>query len=161
MRLPPKALRQLAQLKSAHYRIYADEHRDASLAELSTLTGIDLDQVEALLRADAGARSSDEPIAGLEGEIGTLGDLLEDPLSNDQYEEALDGIAGQQLRALLGHLTDRERDVIDSRFGFERPVERLNAISSRLGISAERVRQIEERALAKMRQGRSPSADRG
>jgi RNA polymerase sigma factor (sigma-70 family) len=154
VRLPPKALRQLAQLKSAHYRIYADEHRDASLAELSTLTGIDLDQVEALLRADAGARSSDEPIGGLEGEIGTLGDLLEDPLSNDQYEEALDGIAGQQLRALLGHLTDRERDVIDSRFGFERPVEKLNVIGSRLGISAERVRQIEERALAKMRQGR-------
>ena len=35
LRLPPKALRQLAQLKSEHYRIYADEHRDASLAELA------------------------------------------------------------------------------------------------------------------------------
>jgi RNA polymerase sigma factor (sigma-70 family) len=153
MRLPPKALRQLAQLKSAHYQIYADEHRDASQAELSTSTEIGLDQVEALVRADASTRSTDEPIAGLEGELGTLGDLLEDPLSNDQYEQALDSIAGSQLRALLEHLSERERDIIDARFGFDRPVENLTAIGSRLGISAERVRQIEERALAKMRQG--------
>jgi RNA polymerase primary sigma factor len=154
LRIPPKAVRQLAQLKSEHYRIYTDEHRDASLAELATSTEIDLDQVEALLRADASTRSIDEPIGGLEGEIGTLGDLLADPLSNDQYEEALDSIAGQQLRALLGHLTGRERDIIDSRFGFERPAEKLTAIGSRLGISAERVRQIEGRALTKMRQQR-------
>ena len=153
LRLPPKALRQLAQLKSAHYGIYADEHRDASLAELSASTDIDLDQVEALLRADASTRSIDEPIGGLDGEIGTLGDLLADPLSSDQYEEALDSIAGRQLRALLGHLSERERDIIDSRFGFERSAENLTEIGSRLGISAERVRQIEERALTKMRQG--------
>jgi RNA polymerase sigma factor (sigma-70 family) len=152
LRLPPKALRQLAQLKSAHYGIYAREHRDASLAELSAATDIDLDQVEALLRADASTRSIDEPIGGLEGEIGSLGDLLADPLSNDQYEEALDSIAGQQLRALLGHLSERERDIIDSRFGFERPTETLTEVGSRLGVSAERVRQIEERALTKMRQ---------
>jgi RNA polymerase sigma factor (sigma-70 family) len=153
LRLPPKALRQLAQLKSEHYRIYADEHRDPSLAELSTSTAIDPDQVEALVRADASTRSLDEPIGGLEGEIGTLGDLLNDPLSHDRYEEALDSIAGGQVRALLGHLTERERDIIDSRFGFERPAENLTAIGARLGISAERVRQIEERALTKMRQG--------
>lgn len=153
LRLPPKALRQLAQLKSEHYRIYADEHRDASAAELAASTDIDLDQVEALLRTDAATRSLDESVAGLDGEIGTLGDLLADPLSTEQYEEALDGIAGQQLRALLGHLTERERDIIDSRFGFARPAEKLTTIGSRLGISAERVRQIEERALTKMRQG--------
>jgi RNA polymerase sigma factor (sigma-70 family) len=62
----------------------------------------------------------------------------------------------QQLRALLGHLTERERDIIDSRFGFERPAEKLTTIGSRLGISAERVRQIEERALTKMRQRTQP-----
>jgi RNA polymerase sigma factor (sigma-70 family) len=159
LRVPPKALRQLAQLKSAHYRIHADEHRDATLAELADSTEIDLDQVEALLRADASTRSIDEPVGGLEGELGTLGDLLEDPLSADQYEEALDSIAGRQLRALLGHLSERERDIIDARFGFERPAEKLTTIGSRLGISAERVRQIEERALTKMRQQSRPQTE--
>ncbi len=122
------------------------------MAELADSTAIDREQVEALLRADAATRSIDEPVAGLEGEIGTLGDLLEDPLSAEQYEEVLDGIAGRQLRALLGHLTEREREIVDARFGFERPAEKLTAIGSRLGISAERVRQIEERALTKLRQ---------
>jgi DNA-directed RNA polymerase sigma subunit (sigma70/sigma32) len=50
----------------------------------------------------------------------------------------LDSIAGRQLRALLGHLTEREREIVDSRFGFERPAEKRTAIGSRLGISAER-----------------------
>jgi RNA polymerase sigma factor (sigma-70 family) len=152
LRLPPKALRQLAQLKSAHSQIYAREHRDASLSELASSTDIELGQVEALLRADASTRSLDEPITGLEGEIGTLGDLLEDPLSNDEYEETLDAIAAEQMRALLTHLTEREREIVDSRFGFGRPAEKLTAVGARLGISAERVRQIEERALTKMRQ---------
>lgn len=47
----------------------------------------------------------------------------------------------------------REREIIESRFSFGKPAEKLTAIGSRLGISAERVRQIEERALAKMRRG--------
>jgi RNA polymerase sigma factor (sigma-70 family) len=152
-RLPPKALRQLAQLKSEHDRIYSDERRDASLAEVADNTQIGLRQAQALLRSDASTRSLDEPLATLDGELGTLGDLLEDPLSALEYEEALDGIAGRQLRALLGHMTEREREIVNARIGLERPAESLTTIGSRLGISAERVRQIEERALAKMRQG--------
>jgi RNA polymerase primary sigma factor len=69
-RLPPKALRQLAQLKSEHHRIYTDWHRDASVAELAGATAIDPDQVEALLRADAHPRSVDEPVGGLAGATG-------------------------------------------------------------------------------------------
>src|SRR6266516_3046512 len=129
-RLPPQALSQLQQLQHEHQRIYAEEHRDASVAELAESTAIDRDQVEALRRADAATRSIDEPVAGLDGELGTLGDLLGDPLSSDQYEEVLDSIAGRQLRALLGHLTEREREIVDARFGFERPAERLTAIGS-------------------------------
>jgi RNA polymerase primary sigma factor len=153
LRLPPKALRQLAQLKSEHQRIYTQEHRQAGTAELAELIQARRDQVEALLAADAQTRSIDEPVAGTEDELGTLGDLLEDPLSAAVYEEVLDAVAGEQLLALLGRLTDRERDVVNARFGFDRPPENLTAIGERLGVSAEQVRQVEERALAKLRQG--------
>jgi RNA polymerase sigma factor (sigma-70 family) len=63
----------------------------------------------------------------------------------------IDAVAGRQLRALLSRLTDRERDVVNARFGFDAPVEKLGEVGERLGVSAERVRQIEERALAKLR----------
>jgi RNA polymerase primary sigma factor len=151
LRLPPKALRQLAELRSEHRRIYAEERRDASAAELARTTSIGLDQVESLLRADARSRSLDEPVEGTEGEVGSVGDLLDDPVSADAFEDVLDEVAGEQLRSLLGRLSDRERDVLAARFGFDRPPERLAQIGERLGISAERVRQIEERALSKLR----------
>jgi RNA polymerase primary sigma factor len=101
--------------------------------------------------ADARERSLDEPIWSGEAELGTLGDLLEDPLSAAAYEDVVDAVAGEQLRALLSRLTERERDVVRSRFGFDAPAERLSEVGERLGVSAERVRQIEERALAKLR----------
>jgi RNA polymerase sigma factor (sigma-70 family) len=155
LRLPRAALRQLAHLKAEHERIYAREQRDASLAELASRTGIDLAQAEALLRVDPRPRSLDETVPGSEGEVGTLGTLLEDPVAADDYEEVLDTVAGTQLRALLSRLTEREREIVDARFGFGRPQERLVEIGERLGISAERVRQLEQRALAKLRHAAS------
>jgi RNA polymerase primary sigma factor len=151
MRLPPKALRQLSQLKSEHQRIYQGERRSAKIGELATRTNIELKQAEALLTADARPRSLDEPIENTQGELGTMGDLLEDPLSAAAYEDVVDAVAGEQLRALLSRLTEREREVVQARFGFDVPAEKLSEVGERLGVSAERVRQIEERALAKLR----------
>ena len=151
MRLPPKALRQLSLLKSEHQRIYQGERRSAGIAELADRTSIDLEQAEALLTADARPRSLDEPFENTEGELGTMGDLLDDPLSAAAYEDVVDAVAGEQLRALLARLTEREREVVQARFGFEVPAEKLSEVGERLGVSAERVRQIEERALAKLR----------
>jgi RNA polymerase sigma factor (sigma-70 family) len=151
MRLPPKALRQLSQLKSEHQRIYQGEHRSAKIGELADRTNIDLEQAEALLNADARPRSLDDQVENTAGELGTMGDLLEDPLSAAAYEDVVDAVAGEQLRALLARLTEREREVVQARFGFDAPAEKLSEVGERLGLSAERVRQIEERALAKLR----------
>jgi RNA polymerase sigma factor (sigma-70 family) len=151
LRLPPKALRQLAHLKSEHERVYAREHREPSTRELAERASLGLDQTEALLAADATTRSLDEPVVAGEGEIGALGELLTDPVSADAYEDVLDAIAGSQLRALLARLTEQERDIVNARFGFDRPAEKLVEVGERLGVSAERVRQIEARALTKLR----------
>jgi len=151
-RLPPKALRQLSQLKSEHQRIYQAERRSAGIGELAERTNLDLEQARALAAADARVRSLDEPVEGGEGEVGSLGDLLEDPLSAEVYEQVVESVAGAQLRALLARLTDRERHVVRARFGFGGAPQRLAEIGEQLGVSAERVRQIEERALAKLRQ---------
>ena len=153
-RLPPKALRQLSRLKSEHHHIYQREQRSAGVRELAERTSIDLEQANALAAADARVRSLDERVDGDDGDLGSLGDLLEDPLSAEAYEQVVETVAGEQLRALLSRLTDRERDVVRARFGFDGESQKLVEIGEELGISAERVRQIEERALAKLRRGR-------
>lgn len=151
-RLPPKALRQLSQLKSEHQRIYQAEQRSAGVAELAVRTEINLEQANALVAADAHVRSLDEPF-GHDGEIGSMGDLIEDPLSAGVYEDVIDTVASEQLRDVLSRLTEREREIVRARFGFDGPPEKLIDIGERLGLSAERVRQIEDHALAKLRRG--------
>ena len=152
LRLPPRALRQLAQLKSEHGRMYAESHREPTLDEVASRVGIDRAQAEALVRADERHRSLSEPVEGTDGEVGLLGDVLEDPVSAHDYEAVVEAIAGAQLRTLLGRLSARERDIVAARFGLDdRPAERLSDIGERLGVSTERVRRLEERALAKLR----------
>ena len=113
----------------------------------------DRSQASALAAADARVRSLDETIAAADGRLGALGDLLGDSLSASEYEAVIDAVAGEQLHALLARLTEREREIVRARFGFAGPAETLVEIGQRLGLSAERVRQIEERALAKLRRG--------
>jgi RNA polymerase sigma factor (sigma-70 family) len=157
LRLPPKALGQLSQLKSSHRAFHVREGREPTVPELSQESGIALEQVQALLRADRLPRRLSDSIEGVEAEIGMVGELLHDPVSSDAYEAVLDSLAGTQVRSLLARLTQREQDVLASRFGLDgHRRERLAEIGARLGISAERVRQIEELALAKLRHAAAP-----
>ena len=112
-RLPPKALQQLSQLRSEQQRIYQSEHRSAGVAELAERTRLTRAQAESLVAADGRVRSLDEPVETGAGQVGAPGDLLEDPLSAEAYEQVIDSVAGEQLRALLARLTEApQRDMI-------------------------------------------------
>jgi RNA polymerase sigma factor (sigma-70 family) len=113
--------------------------------------------VDELLALERPPRSIEEPISGSEGELGVFGELLVDPLAQDAYEQLLDRSEVEQVRALLGSLGDRERMILRARYGLDGPQQSLREVGEGIGLSAERVRQIENRALAKLRAG----ADRG
>jgi RNA polymerase primary sigma factor len=158
--LSDRALRQLARMKDFH-RAYVQargrEPTSQELAEGSDLTG---EQVASLIASDQPARAIDEPLPGEDGSVGTFGELLVDPIAQDEYERVLDEIEVNQLRSLLSGLSDRERMVLRARYGLDGGREQtLREIAGRLGLSAERVRQIEQRALGKLRAAVSaPSA---
>jgi RNA polymerase primary sigma factor len=110
-----------------------------------------IDQVANLLAADRPPKALDEEVEGEEGQIGTFGELIADPLAEDEYEQVITSIASSQLRDLLSGLSDRERAVLTARFGLDGDAESLRDIARRLGVSGERVRQLENRALGKLR----------
>jgi RNA polymerase sigma factor (sigma-70 family) len=145
--LSDRALRHLSRLKQAHGDAVRETGREPSRGTLAERTGLGAEQVDALLNAGRPAHSLDEPLP--EG-VGAFGDLLADPLAEDEYERVLDTLQTQQLIELLAELSDRERDILHARHGLEGDAESLRDIGGRLGLSAERVRQLERRALAKL-----------
>jgi RNA polymerase primary sigma factor len=148
--LSDRALRQLARVKDAHRSALSEGGGEPALAELAARSGLTEQQVGGLLAADRPAHSIDEPVAGEEGAIGRFGDLLADPLAEGEYERVLDAMEVEQLHGLLAGLSDREREILGARHGVDGPEQSLREIGGRLGMSAERVRQLERRALGKL-----------
>lgn len=151
MVLSDRALRQLSQLKRAHGEYLAEHGREPSGNELADRTGLSHAQVGEMLALERVPQSMDEPVQGADGDLGAFGELLADPLAGDAYEELLDRSEIEQIRALLGSLNDRERMILRARYGLGGREESLRDIGERIGLSGERVRQIEQRALGKLR----------
>jgi RNA polymerase sigma factor (sigma-70 family) len=148
--LSDRALRHLARLKSAHREVVQASGHEPSRSALAERAGLTLDQVDDLLATDRPSRSLEEPVQGHDGDVGTFGDLLVDPLAEDEYERVLGAIHVRELHSLLAGLSDRERAVLRARYGLDGEEQSLRDVGERLGLSGERVRQIERRALGKL-----------
>jgi RNA polymerase primary sigma factor len=148
--LSDRALRQLSRLKDAHRQALNESGREPPREELAARAGLQPDQVDNLLAIARPPRSTEEPVATEEGAVGTFGDLIADPLAEGEYERALNALEEQQLLALLAALSERERMILRARFGLDGEEQSLRQIADRLGVSAERVRQLERRALSKL-----------
>lgn len=149
--LSDRALRQLSQLKRAHGDYLAEHGREPSGNELAASTGLTHVQVGEILALERVPQSMDEPVQGIEGELDAFGELLADPLASDAYEQLLDHSEIEQVRALLGSLNERERMILRARYGLDGSEQSLRDVGERIGLSGERVRQIEQRALGKLR----------
>jgi RNA polymerase primary sigma factor len=154
--LSDRALRQLSQLKRAHGDYLARHGREPSGNELAASTGLSHAQVGEMLALGRVPQSMDAPVQGAEGELGAFGELLADPLATDAYEQLLDHAEIEQMRALLGSLNERERTILRARYGLDGTEQSLRDVGERMGLSAERVRQIEQRALGKLRAAAGP-----
>lgn len=152
VRLPTHVLWDIHALKEARGAVAVSEGREATAPELERALGWTPGRLEDVSRAERPALSLDAPFSGDEGEVDRLGDLIADPLSEQRFAEVLDEASTPAVRALLSTLSERERQVLAWRFGegTDEPLT-LHQVGRRLGISAERVRQIENRALAKLR----------
>jgi RNA polymerase primary sigma factor len=151
MAISDHAARGLARVKGAR-RDYVQAHgAEPSGAQLAAATGFSRTQLDDLLAVERAPRSIEEAVAVVEGGTATVGDLVADPGAEREYEAVLDKLELKGIRELAGQLDDRERTVLWGHYGLDRPAQTLSRIGAGLGLTAERVRQIEAGALDKLR----------
>jgi RNA polymerase sigma factor (sigma-70 family) len=149
--LSDRAVRQLARIKAARSRFAQDHGREPSLSELAVATGLSRDQIGQLIAAERRPRALEEPIDRDDGTRCAFGDQLADPCGEDAYEGVTWRAHVHELPRLLDTLSDRERAVVCAHYGLDGPAQTLRELAGTLGVSAERVRQIEQTALEKLR----------
>jgi RNA polymerase primary sigma factor len=134
--------------KKLRGRMVAEPGR-AELAEELGLSPIEIDRLVSTMTPIV---STHAPIAGTDSL--TLDDALADESLTDPGDTLDRSVVEREMHALLDDLEPRERTVIECRFGLgEEPVQTLQVIGQRLGLSRERVRQIEAKALERLRRG--------
>ena len=151
VRVPSPLLDQQRALKRLEESRRAFSSKEPSVAELAERMGLSLEDAADLERSLTAEVSTHVPVGGTDDLW--LEDTLEAPEDED-LDANHDGAALRRTLAdVLPALDQRAREVIDARFGLSgEPVASLAQIGARLGVSRERVRQIERRALEQLRE---------
>jgi RNA polymerase primary sigma factor len=148
IRLPVHVELLLGRFKREQQRLTQALERPPTMEELAAALGTSLEQVEELEELRLQPVSLETPI----GEGGHLSDLVADPSADPSQALATLFRARADLVTVLDDLAANERTVLRRRFGLEGdPPEKLEAIGQRLGLTRERIRQIEGAGLRKLR----------
>jgi RNA polymerase sigma factor (sigma-70 family) len=157
IRLPVHAGDELARLQKTRTKLESELGRTPTLHELAEALDTPEAKVTELLRHAAEPVSLSE-LVGEDGET-ELGDLIEDRSAESPFDAAASSLLANEVEKLLSILDEREREILRLRFGLDRGEPRTpEEVGALFSLTRERIRQIESKALARLRH---PSADRG
>ena len=151
VRLPLNKVGLTNRINKAFQQLEQQYEREPSLEELSELLDIGIDEISASLSMNSRHLSVDSPLA--EGEESTLIDVLANPNAERADEQIghIDSLR-QEIDRSLNTLTERQQEVLRLFFGIgvDHPIS-LEDIGERFGLTRERVRQIKDKAITKLR----------
>src|SRR5438132_2701662 len=151
IRLPVHAVELLTRVMRAERDMQAETGDMPSIEMIAQFLGLDVERIIEARRAAQTPLSIEAPL-GDDSDM-TRGDLLGDETAGQAAHRAVEKQElSQRLTEALDSLDPRERKIIQMRFGLERGDERtLSEVAEMMGVSRERIRQIEQAALAKLR----------
>ena len=150
IRLPVHMVDIVRTVHDTDARLTEELHRRPTPSEISEASGLPIDRVKAAIEAPTDTVSLDRPV-GEDGDS-ELHEFVIDARSPDPFFETAEVLRNEQLERALGYLDERERTIIELRFGLgEEEPWTLSAVGQLLDMTRERVRQIESRGLAKLR----------
>jgi RNA polymerase primary sigma factor len=153
IRLPVHVTEMVTRLRRAAHELQQKLLREPTEEELGQALNMPAERVRKILDMARHPASLDAPME--EGEDSFLGDFIEDERTGGPEEEASRQMLKEQVDDILRKLTDRERQILQMRYGLtdDRP-RTLEEVAKEFGITRERIRQIETRILRKLRYAR-------
>ncbi len=150
IRIPVHLVEAMNKIKRVERLLVQRLGRDPSVDELAVAVELPVERLEEFRRLAVDPASLDAPVG--EDSLGSVGDLIEDDNATVPLEAAAYLMLRQHLTIVLEELGERERTVIERRFGLHgAQPQTLEQVGEDLGLTRERIRQIESKALAKLR----------
>jgi RNA polymerase primary sigma factor len=154
VRLPVYIMEEVMRVNRMTRQLYQELEREPNPEEIGAALSISAERVSELLVWAEKVFSLDAPLS--EEEENTLADVIEDTNTRGPVEATDRALLREEVRRALSNLTQRERQVIELRFGLlDDKDHTLEEVGRQLNVTRERVRQIEERAIRKLRHPQS------
>ena len=150
IRLPVHMIEIINKLNRTSQTLVRDNGREPTLDEIAEEMGMSLEKIQRVLKITKKPISIETPIG--EEEDSRLGDLLEDKEVISPQEAAINSDMAKQIQKVLSTLTKREEKILRMRFGIEEKKDHtLEEVGQDFDLSRERIRQIEDKALWKLK----------
>ncbi len=150
IRIPVHMVETINKVVWAQRQLLQELGREPTIEEVSQRVEFPIDRIREILRINQDTVSLEQPV-GDEDDF-NLSDLIEDRGAVVPDDAATRSLLDVAVREALGHLSEREQDVVRLRFGLDDgKIRTLEEVGKEFGVTRERVRQIESKTLAKLR----------
>jgi RNA polymerase primary sigma factor len=151
IRIPVHMVETINKLLRTQRRLTQELNREPTNDEIAAAMEMDVDKVEHIMKIKQDISSLDASVRDDE-EDSVLGDFIEDEDQKTPSESASEQLLKEQVKQILGTLTEREQKILKLRFGLEDGKSHtLEEVGQEFSVTRERIRQIEAKALAKLR----------
>jgi RNA polymerase primary sigma factor len=155
IRIPVHMVETISKYTQARRRLLQDLGREPLPEEIAAEMGIEVDKVYHIMKISQETVSLETPV-GDEEEDSILAEFIEDEKTTPPSLEAARTLLRERLKEILVDLTPREQKILSMRFGLEDGITHtLEEVGNEFGVTRERIRQIEAKALERIREHRA------
>lgn len=152
IRIPVHMVETIAKYKQVSRRLAQVLGRDPHAEEIAVEMGIEPEKIYQIEKINQDTLSLENPVGSDDDEKSTLGDFIPDDKIPSPVQESSERILSEQVRTILGDLLPKERKILEMRHGLMDGIyHTLEEVGREFGVTRERIRQIEAKALEKIR----------